>query len=137
MTDAPTRFEPTASPGGEPFWEGTREGRFLLPWCTACGRPHWYPREVCPHCLSEDLDWREASGVGTVYAVSVMPKPGNPTMAGREPYAVALVDLAEGVRMMAEVTGADPYAVEVRDDVCLDWEPLTDGRRLPVWRRPE
>jgi uncharacterized OB-fold protein len=139
MTDAaspgPTRFEPVASPGAEPFWAGTREGRFLLPWCTACGRPHWFPREVCPHCLSPELDWREASGAATVHAVSVMPKPGNPAMAGREPYAVALVDLAEGVRMLSEVAGGDPWTVAIGDAVSLAWEPLTDGRQLPIWQR--
>ena len=132
-----TRFEPTASVAGEPFWEASREGRFVVPWCTACGEPHWYPREVCPHCLSPDLEWRDASGEGTVHAVSVQPKPGNPLMAGREPYAVALVDLAEGVRMLSEVAGGDPATVAVGDAVQLDWEPLTDGRKLPIWRRPD
>jgi uncharacterized OB-fold protein len=130
-----TRFEPPASVGGQPFWDGTREGKFLLPWCTSCSEPHWYPREACPHCLSTDLQWREAAGTGTVYAVSVMPKPGNPAMAGREPYAVALVDLDEGVRMMSEVVGGDPCTVAVGDTVTLRWEPLSDGRQLPVWQR--
>jgi uncharacterized OB-fold protein len=138
VTDAEaTRLEPTASVAGEPFWQGSREGRFLLPWCTTCGQAHWFPREVCPHCLSSELEWREASGNGTVHAVSVMPKPGNPAMAGREPYAVALIDLAEGVRMMSEVAGGDPTTVAVGDAVRLDWEPLTDGRRLPIWRRTD
>ena len=133
----PTRFEPPASVGGTPFWDGTRERRFLLPWCTACGEPHWFPREVCPRCASAGIEWREAAGTGTVQAISVMPKPGNPMMEGREPYAVALVDLAEGVRMLSEVTWDDPYAVAVGDAVRLDWEPLSDGRHLPVWRRAD
>jgi uncharacterized OB-fold protein len=64
-----------------------------------------------------------------------MPKPGNPMMAGREPYAVALVDLDEGVRMMSEVVGGDPWTVAVGDAVTLRWEPLSDGRQLPVWQR--
>ncbi len=130
-----TRFEPPVSPAGEPFWAGTREGRFLLPWCTACGEPHWFPREACPRCLSPDLEWREVAGTGTVHAVSVMPKPGNPAMAGREPYAVVLIDLPEGIRMLSEVVGVDPWTVAVGDAVTLDWEPLSDGRQLPVWRR--
>ena len=138
MSDAAaTRFEPGASPAGEPFWAGSREGRFLLPWCRACGEPHWFPREVCPHCLAPELEWREASGTGAVHAVSVMPKPGNPAMAGREPYAVALVDLAEGVRMLSEVVGGDPGTVAVGDEVRLEWEPLSDGRQLPIWRRSD
>jgi uncharacterized OB-fold protein len=135
VSDAATRFEPPASPAGRPFWDGSREQRFLVPWCSACREPHWFPREVCPHCLSPDLDWREASGRGTVHAVSVQPGPGNPAMAGREPYAVVLVDLAEGVRMLSEVAGGDPWSVAVGDEVELAWEPLTDGRNLPIWNR--
>jgi uncharacterized OB-fold protein len=131
----PSRFEPPASEAGQPFWDASRDRRFVLPWCIACDAPHWFPREVCPHCLSTEIEWREAAGEGTVHAVSVMPKPGNPAMAGREPYAVAVIELTEGVRMLSEVTGDDPYQVAVGDAVALDWEPLSDGRHLPVWRR--
>jgi len=129
-----TRFEPAESVAGAPFWAATREQRLVLPWCTDCDRPHWFPRDVCPHCLSDAIEWRGASGNGTVYAVSVMPKPGNPVMAGRAPYAVALVDLAEGVRVMSEVVGRPPDDVTVGQPVEADWEPLTDGRNLLVFR---
>lgn len=128
-----TRFEPTESVAGAPFWAASRDRRYVLPWCRSCERPHWFPREFCPHCLSTEIDWREASGSGVVYAVSVMPKPGNPAMAGRAPYALALVDLAEGVRVFTEVAGADPEAVVVGMAVQVGWELLTDGRHLPVF----
>ena len=59
---APQRPLPPESLGGAPFWAATREKRLVLPWCPACDAPHWYPRGFCPTCLSEDLDWREASG---------------------------------------------------------------------------
>ena len=140
MTDAstererPSRFQPPESVAGAPFWAGTRAERFLLPWCERCDRPHWFPREFCPFCLEPELAWREASGHGIVYAASVMPKPGNPFMAGRGPYAVALVDLAEGVRVCTEVGGLEPEAVTVGLAVTLAWEPLDDGRNLPVFQ---
>ncbi|MGI8937031.1 MAG: Zn-ribbon domain-containing OB-fold protein, partial [Iamia sp.] len=130
---ATTRLEPPESPAGAPFWAATRERRFTLPWCQTCDRPHWFPRDFCPHCLTGDVEWREASGRGVVYAVSVMPKPANPTMAGREPYAVALIELAEGVRMMSEVTGCPPDEVTVDLPVRLRWEALGDGRHLPLF----
>ncbi len=63
-----------------------------------------------------------------------MPKPGNPLMAGRGPYAVALVDLAEGVRVFTEIVGVEPESVTVGQAVRLTWEPLTDGRNLPLFR---
>ena len=81
----------------------TREQRLVLPWCTACERPHWYPRGFCPVCLSEDIDWRDASGEAVVHAVSVQPKTPHPGLRDRTPYAVAIVELPEGVRMMVAV----------------------------------
>ncbi len=135
-TEAPrTRFEPPVTPFTEPFWDATRDGRLLLPWCRTCGQPFWYPRETCPRDLSTDLEWREASGRGVVHAISVMPRPGNPAMAGREPYAVALVELAEGVRLMTNVVGGDPWSGTVGDEVVLAWEPLSDGRQLYLFER--
>ena len=132
------RFEPTATDVTDPFWDGTREGAYLVQWCTDCGEPIFYPREVCPGCLSADgLEWRRSSGAGTVYALSVQYRPGNPTMVDRVPYAVALVDLDAGgdgatVRVMTNVVGCDPEDVAVGDGVRLVWEDLSDGRRLPL-----
>ena len=64
-----------------------------------------------------------------------MPKPANPTMAGREPYVVALVELDEGVRMMSNLVGPGAESLAVDDRVEVAWEPLTDGRHLPVFTR--
>jgi uncharacterized OB-fold protein len=129
----PARFAPPISPAGEPFWDASREQRFTLPWCPACEQPHWYPRGFCPSCLSEDIEWRDAEGEGTVHAVSVQPKPNHPGLADRAPYAVVLVDLVEGVRMMLQVVEtSDPSAVAVGAPVRIGWEPLPDGRHLPT-----
>lgn len=127
-------IEPPASPGAEPFWDATRERRLVLPWCAVCGRPHWYPREVCPHCLGDDLEWRPADGSGVVYAVSVQHRPGPGRDPAAGPYAVALVDLPEGVRMMGNVVGGDPEQVHVGMPVELAWQPLSDDRHLPQFR---
>jgi len=134
-TEKPTRFEPPVTELTTPFWDATRHEQLLLPWCRSCGQPFWFPRETCPRDLSPDIEWRPAGGRGVVHAVSVMPKPANPAMAGREPYVVALIDLEEGVRMMSTVVGDDPWSVAVGDPVVLAWEPLSDGRRLYVFSR--
>lgn len=129
----PTRFEPPASETTKPFWDATREGKFLLQWCTACDAPVFYPREICPACLGSSLEWRPAGGDGTVYAVSVQHKPQNPMMRDRAPYPVALVELAEGPRIMTNIVNCDPYDVTVGAAVTLTWEPLSDGRNLPLF----
>lgn len=128
-----SRVEPPVTETTQPFWDATRDRRLLLQWCTACDAPIFYPRQVCPACFGDALEWRPASGDGTVYAVSVQHRPGNPTMADVVPYAVALVDLAEGVRLMTNVVGTDPDAVRVGQAVTVTWEPLSDGRHLPLF----
>lgn len=117
----------------EPFWAATRLPRLDLPWCTSCDRAIWYPRASCPGCLGTGIEWRPASGQGTVYAVSVQHRPAHPKLADRVPYAVALIDLAEGVRMMSAVIDCPPDDVSVGMPVTVAWEPLTDGRHLPVF----
>jgi uncharacterized OB-fold protein len=141
------RPEPATTEVSDPFWDATRDRRYLVQWCTACDVPIFYPREACPTCLSaEGLVWRESSGRGTVYAVSVQHRPAHPSMADRVPYAVALVELDAGdgdpgrgatVRVMSNVVECDPLAVAVGDTVALAWEPLDGGRHLAVFRPEE
>jgi uncharacterized OB-fold protein len=127
----PTRFEPPISEVAEPFWDATRGGRLLLQWCTACARPVWYPREVCPRCLGSTLEWRESQGRGVVYACTVEHKAQ--MRALEAPYVVALVELDEGVRLLSNVVGRPPERVAVGDRVRVTWETLSDGRRLPLF----
>lgn len=133
------RLEPKSSEVSEPFWEATRQRRYLVQWCATCASPIFYPREVCPRCLSADaLEWRESSGKGSVYAVAVQYRPANPTMADKVPYAVALVEVDAGngtdtIRVMSNVVNCDPTTITVGDAVSLTWEELSDGRNLPLF----
>jgi uncharacterized OB-fold protein len=137
MSEA-NRFEPPMSRVSEPYWEATREQRLVLQHCTACERAVWFPRVICPHCGGTELPWREVDGGGEVYAVSVQYKPAHPGLADRTPYAVALVDLDAGVRVMSNVFGCPAEDVAVGDRVEAAWEPLSDGRHLLIFeRKPE
>lgn len=135
MSDTkPTRLEPPETELTRPFWDATKSERFLVQWCGACNTPIFYPREVCPQCLSsESLEWRESAGTGQVHAVSVQHRPANPLMADRVPYAVAIVELDDGIRLMSNVVNCDPETVTVGQQVQLTWEPLSDGRNLPLF----
>ncbi|MFC9927145.1 Zn-ribbon domain-containing OB-fold protein [Streptomyces sp. NPDC127190] len=88
-----------------PYWDAAAAGRLLLRRCTACARAHHYPREFCPHCWSEDVRWEEATGRATLYTWSTVHRNDLPPFDTRTPYIAAVVDLAEGPRMMTEVVG--------------------------------
>ena len=132
MTEA-TPLEPPVSEVSQPFWDATRERRLLVQWCRDCDRPVFYPREVCPTCLGVDLEWRESAGTGIVHAITVEHRPQNPMFADRAPYAIALVDVAEGWRMLTNLVECDPMTVSVGTPVTVTWEPLSDGRNLPLF----
>jgi uncharacterized protein len=138
---APTRFEPPVQPESGPFWDATRERKLLVQWCTACDRGVFYPRVFCPHCGAGAgngpgaLEWRRASGRGTVYSAVVenRPEAAGAAFSGGQPYCVALVDLDEGVRMLTNVVGCPPEDVRCGLAVSVTWEPLSDGRQLPLF----
>lgn len=129
----PERFLPPISEEARPHWDATRERRLLLQRCEACDRAIHFPRAICPGCHGSELGWRESAGAGVVHAVTIMPTPASPAMEGRAPYPVAIVELAEGVRLLTNLVGDGALEAVVGDAVALRWEPLADGRHLPVF----
>jgi uncharacterized OB-fold protein len=97
-------------PGPEAvFREHLAQGRFMIQRSASTGRYVFYPRVVAPGTGEADLEWVEASGEGTVYATTVTRR--RPEQGGD--YNVALIDLAEGPRMMSRVAGIDPGEVTI------------------------
>jgi len=103
----------------QPFWDGAAAGRLMLKFCKACGKYHYYPRALCPHCLSDQTEWRAASGKGTIYTYSVMRRVP-------QPYALAYIALEEGVTMMSNVVEADLDALRIGMPVKVAFRK-TDG----------
>lgn len=90
-----------------PFWEAAAKGALLLQRCGSCEEHIFYPRSVCPHCMASDPEWVRSSGRGTVYSFTVAHRPAA-GFEGQEPYAVALVELEEGVRIMGRLEAESP-----------------------------
>jgi len=129
------RFDlPTIDLETQPFWDGLKEGKFLLRHCNACGTDHYYPRPFCPSCWSDDVSWREASGRGKVYTYSVVHVNDLPPFNERVPYVAAIVELDEGPRLMTNIEGV-PFD-ELRADmaVVVEYKPISDDVTIPVFR---
>ncbi|MFJ8593858.1 Zn-ribbon domain-containing OB-fold protein [Streptomyces sp. NPDC093598] len=107
------------------YWDAAAEGRLLIRRCGACGRAHHYPREFCPHCWSEDVTWETASGRATLYTWSVVHRNDLPPFPDRVPYVAAVVELAEGPRMMTEIVGSEGHRAGEDPE-------LSDGAELEV-----
>ncbi len=122
---------PPITPDAAPYWEGARHGKLLLQKCGGCGLVRFYPRALCPSCWSDRADWIEASGGGTVHSFTVIHRPPAPAFAANVPYVVALIDLDEGPRMMANVTGDGARDVRIDDRVHVTFEERGGGFMLP------
>ncbi|MFJ4803946.1 Zn-ribbon domain-containing OB-fold protein [Streptomyces murinus] len=106
-SDGPRHDLPEADAFTCPYWAAAADGRLLIRRCAACGRAHHYPREFCPHCWSEDVAWEQATGRATLYTWSTVHRNDLPPFSARTPYIAAVVDLAEGPRMMTQVVDAE------------------------------
>ncbi|MFE9562721.1 bifunctional MaoC family dehydratase N-terminal/OB-fold nucleic acid binding domain-containing protein [Streptomyces sp. NPDC006487] len=129
------RPRPVINRDNRGFWDGVREHKLLIQRCTACAtlRFPWLPG--CNTCGSADWDTVEASGAGTVFSYVVMHHP--PFPAFDPPYAVALVELAEGVRMVSNITGVPYDKVRIGLPVRLEFLRVDEELELPVFRGSE
>jgi uncharacterized protein len=103
----------------QPFWDAAKRHELILPRCKKCSRYHFYPRELCPFCLSQNLEWVPASGKGHLYTYSIIHQPANPAFTGDVPYVYGVVRLIEGVMMPSNVVEC-----QIPDGVTVDM-PLT------------
>lgn len=121
--------EPSALTG--PYWEQARAGRLVLQYCRGCGRTWHPPLPRCPHCHAADIGWRPASGEGTVYSYTIVHHATHAALAGRVPYVIAIVELAEGPRVVSGIRGAAPEQVRVGMPVRAVFEEVTPEVTLP------
>ncbi|MFK0049090.1 bifunctional MaoC family dehydratase N-terminal/OB-fold nucleic acid binding domain-containing protein [Streptomyces sp. NPDC090741] len=141
---AARRPRPVVNRDNQGFWDGVADHKLLIQRCTACGilRFPWLPG--CNGCASLDWDTVEACGAGTVFSYVVMHHPPFPAFTAHEhaaaavgPYAVALVELAEGVRMVSNITGVPYDKVRIGMPVHLEFLRVDEDLELPVFRGSE
>jgi uncharacterized OB-fold protein len=112
------------------FWEGTEQGELRIQKCNACGLLRHPPGPVCPACHAMDRGFVVASGRGTIFSFLVHHAP---KMPGRQlPVTIALVELEEGVRFVADVRG-NPEDLAIGDPVVVAWDRVDDDLTLPIW----
>lgn len=130
----PTRPVPVPDEASRPFFDGAREGRLMLMRCRSCRSWRMPARDRCDVCWSTDTAWEQASGKGTVYTFGIMHQVYHPAFAGDVPYNVAVVELAEGVRMNSAIVGIPNDQIRVGMPVEAVFEPVSDEVSLVKFR---
>lgn len=118
---------PTPDTGPDAYFQQQLEaGRIQIQKCNSCGEHIFAPRTFCKSCGMDTLSWVDISGDGEVYSTTTVRK--KPEDGGD--YCFALVDLAEGVRMIGTVVGIDPHEVRIGMPLRAEIEDFKDGKRI-------
>ena len=127
--------QPVPNADSAAYWAAARERRLLIRKCSSCGALHFMPRHLCPVCWSDELEWVQSKGTGSVHTFTVMRRAPLANFAALAPYVVALIELDEGPRMVANVQGSDALSTKIGDRVKVTFEDRGDGAMLPQFER--
>ena len=94
---------PIPLPLTEEFWNAAKRHELVVQRCKQCGILIFYPRDACPSCLSQDLEWNQVSGKGRVYSYTVVRSPAHPGFKDDAPYIYGVVQIDEGPRMITNI----------------------------------
>lgn len=122
---------PIPTPESTAFWDGCMAGELRIQKCKDCLSHQFYPRIFCSKCGSTKIEWVRAEGRGSIYTWTVMRRPPSEAFAADVPYILALVQLPEGVRMMARITGCDTSAVRAGMPVSVRFREVSPSIALP------
>ena len=132
--DVPHRPLPDTRNAGEKFWIAAADGALLVPKCNACSRTFWHPRPRCPHCGSANVGWIRGTGGGTVFTFTVVRQSGDPYFKSKLPYAVAMIELDEEVRVMSNIVETPLEALHIGMRVEVVFEAASAGIAIPLFR---
>ena len=124
------RALPQPTPETQPYWDGAKVGELRIQKCDACAHAYFPPRPFCPRCASRSVSWFRASGKATLYSYVIHHRP---VPGFTPPYSIAVVELEEGPRLMANVVGCEqtPEALKLDMPLEVTFQKLTDAITLP------
>lgn len=108
-----TKPMPVKTPTSAPFWDALAQHTIKIQYSPSLGSYVFYPRLLAPGTLADDLEWREISGMGTLYTFTIAERPVHPSFAGDVPQVLAIVQWDEGPRVSTEIVTDDPSSLRL------------------------
>ena len=116
------------------FWNNVNEGKLVRPFCAKCETSFFSPQVLCPVCQSENWEFKESSGNGTIYSFTIVHRP--PETDFPNPYIIIDVEMEEGWRMYSRLIDCDPLSVQIDQSVKVVFREF-QGRVLPFFQLRE
>jgi uncharacterized OB-fold protein len=119
-----------------PYFEGLAVGELRIQKCRSCGHRQHYPRPFCLACMSTDMHFEKDTGRGTLYAFTIARVHYNKAFAADLPIVLALIELADGIRILSTLTGIapDPAVIKIGMTLEVVFDRVSDTVTLPRFR---
>lgn len=129
MAETPA-LRPPIDKYNAPYWAALRERKVRIPRCRACGHLQFPMGPCCSNCLGEAFDWIECSGRGTIWSYVVYHHAFHPSLADQLPYNVAEVQLEDGPKVISNIVGVPPDALQAGMEVKAHFDRIDDELTL-------
>jgi uncharacterized OB-fold protein len=123
--------KPVLDGDSKQYWEGLKKRELWVQQCNDCNQHIFYPRSICPHCFSEEINWVKSVGMGKIYSYTVVHRAIGP-FKEQVPFVVAIVELDEGVRMMTRIK-EDSQQISIDQKVKIFFENVDEDLTLPYF----
>ncbi len=130
----PAKPLPQIAPEMAPFFEAAGRHELVVQRCARCGALRFPARTICSRCLGRDATWLPVRGRGTVFSFALMHQANHPGFAAEVPYAVVVIELEEGVRLLSNLVDCPVRDVRIGMPVEVVFESLTPEVTLPKFR---
>lgn len=124
---------PVSYDSASEFWEGAKRHELIFQKCKECGKWLHLPRPMCPACNSTEIEWVQSSGKGSVFSHVTYHQSADP--AYKAPYAVVLVELEEGMRLVSNMTDCLPIEIEIGMPVEVVFDDIAEDLTLPRFKK--
>ena len=115
----------------QPYWDAAKEGQLRYQQCRACACVQLIPRSLCESCQSSELEWKTSKGIGRVLTFTTVHRAALPVFKQKVPYVIAIVDMEEGFRVMANARPEVQDEIDIGTTVSIGFEEV-DGMALPI-----
>lgn len=129
-----TLKSPEPTKATEEYWNYTTEEQLAIPFCNDCDEYFFFPRSRCPICMSEDIDFRTVSGDATLVSYTTIHRAPTRNYQEMAPYVNALVDLAEGVRLMTIIDVDSEAELNIGMDLEVTFAETESEYKLPFFQ---
>jgi len=125
---------PQVTPEMKPFWDAARRHELVVQRCTGCGTHRFPARDICSRCLSRDAAWIPVTGRGSVFSWAIMHQVYHPGFAAEVPYAVVVIELDEGARLVSNLVDCAPADIRAGMPVEVVFDDVAPDVSLPKFR---